>query len=123
VSGFTYSHPQNRVLRSVNHKGEASTRTASTRQSRTLRVAALRITANIPNAFFSPKFSFRSYNHLIQAFSGVGGFRPLDTRRVDPEQFGLLDRGPPGVDGEAVAFLQVGRNGVTGERAEMGEEV
>jgi hypothetical protein len=67
VSGFTYSHPQNRVLRSVNHKGEASTRTASTRQSRTLRVAALRITANIPNAFFSPKFSFRSYNHLIQA--------------------------------------------------------
>ena len=121
MSGFTYSHPQNRVLRSVNHKGEASTRTASTRQSRTLRVAALRITANIPNAFFSPKFSFRSYNHLIQAFGGR--FRPLDTRRVDPEQFGLLNRGPPGVDGEAVAFLQVGRNGVTGERAEMGEEV
>jgi hypothetical protein len=118
VSEFTYSHPQNLVLRSVNHKGEASTRTASTRQSRPLRVAA-----NIPNAFFSPKFTFRSYNHLIQTFSGVGGFRPLDTRRADLEQFGLLDRGPPSVDGEAVAFLQVGRNGVTGERAEMGEEV
>ena len=123
MSEFTYSHPQNLVLRSVNHKGEASTRTVSTRRSRPLRVAPLRITANIPNAFFSPKFTYRSYNHLIQAFSGVGGFRPLDTRRVDPEQFGLLDRGPPGVDGEAVAFLQVGRNGVAGERAEMGEEV
>jgi hypothetical protein len=115
--------PQNLVLRSVNHKGEASTRTVSTRRSRPLRVAALRITANIPNAFLSSKFTFRSYNHLIQAFSGVGGFRLLDTHGVDPEQFGLLDRGPPSVDGEALAFLQIGRNGVAAERAEMGLEV